>query len=70
MVVGEDNMDITGPMKKFSTKTKRDEHGTYPAWMSKRKIQSLKSKPKNKSTKNIDASTGRIIKKRHKGRRK
>merc|ERR1712226_342861 len=70
VVVGEDNMDMTGPMKKFSIKTKRDEHGTYPAWMSKRKIQSLKSKPKNKSTKNIDGSTGRIIKKRHKGRRK
>merc|ERR1712141_543669 len=71
VVVGEDNMDITGPMKKFSTKTKRDENGTYPAWMSKRKIQSLKSKSKNKTTKHIDG-VGRVVKKRRmaKGRRK
>merc|ERR1712141_365894 len=70
VTTGDDKMDTTGPMKKFSTITKRDERGTYPAWMSKRKIKSLKSKSKNKTTKHMDASTGRITKKRHKARRK
>ena len=67
-----DNMDCSGKLKTYSSKTKRDEHGTYPAWMSKRKIQNMKSKPKNKTTKNIDGSNGRICKKRRmaKGRKK
>ena len=71
-VVADDNMDTSGKPKTYSSKTKRDEHGTYPAWMSKRKIQNLKSKPKNKTTKNIDGSSGRVVKKRRmsKGRRK
>ena len=38
-VVADDNMDTSGKPKTYSSKTKRDEHGTYPAWMSKRKIQ-------------------------------
>jgi len=66
----EDKMDLSGKPKTYSSKTKRDEHGTYPSWMSKRKIQNMKSKPKNKTTKNIDGSCGRIIKKRHKSRSK
>merc|ERR1712038_2114184 len=71
-VVAEDKMDCSGKLKTYSSKTKRDEHGTYPAWMSKRKIQNMKSKPKNKTTKNIDGSNGRICKKRRmaKGRKK
>ena len=59
------NMDCSQKPKTYSSKTKRDEHGTYPAWMSKRKIQNMKSNPKNKTTKNIDGSKGRICKKRH-----
>ena len=71
-VAVEDKMDCVEKAKMFSSKTKRDEHGTYPAWMSKRKIQQVKSKPKNKTTKNIDGSTGKICKKRRmtKGKRK
>ena len=59
----DDQMDCAGKSKTYSAKTKRDENGTYPAWMSKRKIQNLKSKPKNKTAKSIDGS-GRIVKKR------
>ena len=71
-IAADDDMDCTAKAKNYSSKTKRDEHGTYPAWMSKRKIESLKSKPKNKTTKNIDGSSGRVCKKRRlsKGKRK
>ena len=65
----QDQMELDEKLKKFSTRTKRDEHGTYPAWMSKRKIQQIKSKPKNK-TRNIDGTTGRICKKRHRSKAK
>ena len=70
-IVADENMDCSAKSKTYSTKTKRDENGTYPAWMSKRKIQNLKSKSKNKTTKHIDG-VGRVVKKRRmsKGRRK
>lgn len=61
----EDKMDSSQNPKTYCSKTKRDEHGTYPAWMSTRKIQNMKSKPKNKSTKHVDGRKGKIIKKRH-----
>ena len=64
VAVEDDKMDCAGKAKMFSAKTKRDEHGTYPAWMSKRKIQQSKSKSKNKTTKHTDGSSGRICKKR------
>ena len=67
-IAADENMDCSAKSKTYSTKTKRDEHGTYPAWMSKRKIQNLKSKSKNKTTKNIDGSSGRVCKKRRKSK--
>ena len=72
VAVENDKMDCAEKAKMFSSKTKRDENGTYPAWMSKRKIQQVKSKPKNKTTKFGDGSTGKICKKRRmtKGKRK
>ena len=65
----EDKMDCVGKSKTYSVKTKRDENGTHPAWMSKRKIQNLKSKPKSKTAKSIDGS-GRVVKKRRAGKMK
>merc|ERR1712141_416074 len=74
VTTGDDKMDESGKPKVYSAKTKRDERGTYPAWMSKRKIQGLKTKPKNRTARLMDGSNGRIAKKRHgpkgKGRRK
>ncbi|XP_067131899.1 protein LLP homolog isoform X2 [Centruroides vittatus] len=32
--------------RKYSSKTKRDEYGTYPVWMNQRAIRKLKGKKK------------------------
>ena len=45
-VIQEENglMD-TSAKAKYSSKTLKDEHGNYPKWVAKRKIQKLKKKP-------------------------
>ncbi|KAH7961499.1 hypothetical protein HPB52_009452 [Rhipicephalus sanguineus] len=37
-------MDVDKPVRKYNPKTLRDEHGTYPVWMSQRAIRKLKAK--------------------------
>ena len=52
-VITEDSMDTTAKPK-YSSKTMKDEHGNYPAWMSMRRIQKAKKsakKSKGKVTK-------------------
>ena len=39
-----DGMDVDAAPAKFDPKTKRDEHGQYPAWMNQRAIHKKKSK--------------------------
>ena len=36
----------TSVKSKYSAKSKKDEHGTYPVWMSKRKVAQEKTKKK------------------------
>ena len=59
-------MDVSERGKAVSGKTLRDEHGTYPVWVSNRKMQKMKSKGKNKTTKHVDGNSGRITKKSRK----
>lgn len=49
-IVDADTMD-TSVKPKFSTKSLKDEHGNYPAWMSKRRIQKMKKKGGGKNGK-------------------
>ncbi|XP_077515734.1 protein LLP homolog [Amblyomma americanum] len=44
-------MDIDKPVRKYDPKTLRDEHGTYPVWMSQRAIRKLKTQRGRKSRK-------------------
>uniref|UniRef100_A0A023FE67 Protein llp n=1 Tax=Amblyomma cajennense TaxID=34607 RepID=A0A023FE67_AMBCJ len=44
-------MDIDKPVRKYDPKTLRDEHGTYPVWMSQRAIRKLKAQHGRKSRK-------------------
>ncbi|KAL3257523.1 hypothetical protein MRX96_046471 [Rhipicephalus microplus] len=37
-------MDVDKPVRKYNPKTLRDEHGTYPVWMSQRAIRKRKAK--------------------------
>uniref|UniRef100_A0A131XB95 Uncharacterized protein n=1 Tax=Hyalomma excavatum TaxID=257692 RepID=A0A131XB95_9ACAR len=37
-------MDVDKPVRKYNPKTLRDEHGSYPVWMSQRAIRKLKAK--------------------------
>ncbi|KAH7966175.1 hypothetical protein HPB49_014114 [Dermacentor silvarum] len=37
-------MDVDKPVRKYDPKTMRDEHGSYPVWMSQRAIRKLKAK--------------------------
>ena len=55
-----DSMDIS-VKSKFSSSSLKDEHGNYPAWMSKRKMAKLgkKTKPKKFAPKK-----GKVTKKR------
>ncbi|XP_065296728.1 protein LLP homolog [Dermacentor albipictus] len=36
-------MDVDKPVRKYDPKTLRDEHGSYPVWMSQRAIRKLKA---------------------------
>jgi len=57
-----ETMEVEGGKKStVSAKTLKDEHGTYPVWVSKRKITKMKSKGKNKTTKHVE---GKIVKKK------
>lgn len=56
--VENDGMD-TSIKPKFSAKTLKDEHGNYPAWMSKRRIQKMKKKGGN-------GKSGKVNKKKNK----
>merc|ERR1711976_172979 len=47
--VVEDTMDTT-VKPKYSSKTLKDEHGNYPAWMSMRRIQKAKKKAAKKGS--------------------
>ena len=49
-VENEDEMDMS-IKPKYSSKTLRDEHGNFPNWMSKRKIQKMKKKGGKKTGK-------------------
>ena len=49
-----------------NAKTLRDDHGTYPVWVSKRKVAKMK-KTKNKTTKHVE---GKIVKKKGVQRKK
>uniref|UniRef100_A0A023FTQ6 Protein llp n=1 Tax=Amblyomma parvum TaxID=251391 RepID=A0A023FTQ6_AMBPA len=44
-------MDVDKPVRKYDPKTLRDEHGTYPVWMSQRAIRKLKAQHGRKSRK-------------------
>uniref|UniRef100_A0A023GE02 Protein llp n=1 Tax=Amblyomma triste TaxID=251400 RepID=A0A023GE02_AMBTT len=44
-------MDIDKPVRKYDPKTLRDEHGTYPVWMSPRAIRKLKAQHGRKGRK-------------------
>uniref|UniRef100_A0A1E1WZ05 Uncharacterized protein n=1 Tax=Amblyomma aureolatum TaxID=187763 RepID=A0A1E1WZ05_9ACAR len=55
-------MDIDKPVRKYDPKTLRDEHGTYPVWMSQRAIKKLKAQHGRKSRK----STHKGVKKNRK----
>ncbi|XP_075740999.1 protein LLP homolog [Rhipicephalus microplus] len=37
-------MDVDKPVRKYNPRTLRDEHGTYPVWMSQRAIRKRKAK--------------------------
>merc|ERR1711973_696913 len=50
------SMDIDSKKVEINGKTLRDEHGTYPVWVSSRKIAKIKGKggkAKNKTTKHV-----------------
>ena len=58
------SMDIDSKKVEINGKTLRDEHGTYPVWVSSRKIAKIKGKggkAKNKTTKHVE---GKIVKKK------
>nr|ALS04398.1 putative protein LLP homolog isoform X1 [Acartia pacifica] len=48
--IKEDTMD-TAAKSEFNSKTLRNEHGTYPKWVSKRKIRKIKKATKPKKNK-------------------
>lgn len=54
-------MDAT-TTSNHSGKTLRNEHGSYPNWLSKRKIGQLKDKAKKKKAKTVDG--GKVSKKK------
>lgn len=45
------SMDVDKAVRKFNPKTLRDQHGTYPVWMSQRAIRKLKGQHGRKSQK-------------------
>ena len=53
-----DSMD-TSVKPKYNSKTMKDEHGNYPAWMSMRRIQKTKKKSAKKS-----GSKGKVTKRK------
>ena len=54
----EDSMDTT-VKPKFSKRTLKDEHGNYPAWMSKRKMVKMQKKSKS-----IKKKAGKVAKRK------
>jgi len=58
---GEDTMEVESKKSKVNARTLKDDHGTYPVWVSKRKISKIKSKGKNKTTKHVE---GKVVKKK------
>jgi hypothetical protein len=42
-----ESMDTTTEKSVFSSKSLKNQHGSYPTWMSKRKIQQMKSRKRS-----------------------
>jgi len=49
-VTTEEKMAVDAGPRQYSTKTLQNEHGNYPKWMHKRKIDQKKKKRKNPTT--------------------
>ncbi len=47
----DDNMDTSDPKARHSASSKKNEFGSYPVWMSNRKIQAAKGKKKKAENK-------------------
>lgn len=62
-----ETMDVSDEKHRHSAKTLRNQHGSYPVWVSKRKIQQKKGKKKAK-VKTIDE--GKITKRQQRKQRK
>merc|ERR1712135_28754 len=60
-IAADDDMDCTAKAKNYSSKSKRDEHGTYPAWMSNRKTkqQKILMEVAEESVRNVDYLKGK-----------
>ncbi|CAL4231850.1 unnamed protein product [Meganyctiphanes norvegica] len=46
----EEKMAVDASSKEFSSKTMQNQHGNYPKWMHKRKVEKIKKNRKNPTT--------------------
>lgn len=61
---GTASMDVDKAVRKFNPKTLRDQHGTYPVWMSQRAIRKLKGQNGRKPRKSVPRKGAKKSKRR------